>query len=109
MPLARWIARCAALSAALALSGCPSLTVGPTPSIDRAANLEQSGDLAGAARVYEGLAAQNSGADRNGYLLRAAGAWLRARRIIGELRKRFGEFARPQEELDYIERLLKDY
>ena len=33
----------------------------------------------------------------------------RARRIIEELRKRFGDFARPQEELDYIQRLLKDY
>jgi hypothetical protein len=25
------------------------------------------------------------------------------------LRKRFGDLARPQEELDYIERLLKGY
>jgi uncharacterized protein (TIGR02302 family) len=33
----------------------------------------------------------------------------RARRIIEELRKRFGDFARPQEELDYIERLLKNF
>ena len=33
----------------------------------------------------------------------------RARRIIEELRRRFGDFLRPQEELDYIERLLKDY
>jgi uncharacterized protein (TIGR02302 family) len=33
----------------------------------------------------------------------------RARRIIEELRKRFGDFIRPQEELDYIERLLKGY
>jgi hypothetical protein len=33
----------------------------------------------------------------------------RARRIIDELRKRFGDMGRPQEELDYIERLLKDY
>jgi len=33
----------------------------------------------------------------------------RARRIIEELRKRFGDFARSQEELDYIERLLKNY
>jgi uncharacterized protein (TIGR02302 family) len=33
----------------------------------------------------------------------------RARRIIEELRKRFGEMGRSQEELDYIERLLKDY
>ncbi len=33
----------------------------------------------------------------------------RARRIIDELRKRYGDLARPQEELDYIERLLKGY
>jgi hypothetical protein len=33
----------------------------------------------------------------------------RARRIIEELRKRFGESFRPQLELDYIERLLKDF
>ncbi len=33
----------------------------------------------------------------------------RARRIIEELRKRYGEIGRPQEELDYIERLLKNY
>jgi uncharacterized protein (TIGR02302 family) len=33
----------------------------------------------------------------------------RARRIIEELRKRFGQFTRPQEELDYLQRLLKDY
>ena len=33
----------------------------------------------------------------------------RARRILEELRKRFGESARPRLELDYIERLLKDF
>ena len=33
----------------------------------------------------------------------------RARRIIEELRRRFGDVGRAQEELDYIERLLKDY
>ncbi len=33
----------------------------------------------------------------------------RARRILEELRKRFGESERPQLELDYIERLLKDF
>jgi uncharacterized protein (TIGR02302 family) len=33
----------------------------------------------------------------------------RARRIIEELRRRFGEAFRPQLELEYIERLLKDY
>jgi uncharacterized protein (TIGR02302 family) len=33
----------------------------------------------------------------------------RARRILEELRRRFGEAFRPQLELEYIERLLKDY
>jgi len=33
----------------------------------------------------------------------------RARRILEELRKRYGESYRPQTELDYIERLLKDF
>ena len=33
----------------------------------------------------------------------------RARRILEELRKRFGENFRPQLELDYIERLLQDF
>ena len=81
MPLTRWITRCAALAAAFALSGCPSLTtVSPPPSADRAASLEQSGDPAGAARVYEALAGQNSGASRNAYLLRAAHDFLSAHR-----------------------------
>ena len=33
----------------------------------------------------------------------------RARRILEELRKRYGESYRPQIELDYIERLLKGF
>ena len=33
----------------------------------------------------------------------------RARRILEELRRRLADPARPQLELDYIERLLKDY
>jgi hypothetical protein len=33
----------------------------------------------------------------------------RARRILEELRRRLGDPNRPQIELDYIERLLKDY
>jgi uncharacterized protein (TIGR02302 family) len=33
----------------------------------------------------------------------------RARRILEELRRRFGETTRPQLELDYLERLLKDF
>jgi hypothetical protein len=33
----------------------------------------------------------------------------RVRRILDELRRRLGDPNRPQIELDYIERLLKDY
>ena len=33
----------------------------------------------------------------------------RVRRILEELRRRLGDVSRPQLELDYIERLLKDY
>jgi outer membrane PBP1 activator LpoA protein len=77
----RLLSCCAVLAAAVALSGCPSLTVAPPASVDRAASLEQSGDNAGAARMYEALAAQNSGAERNAYLLRAARAWLNAGRV----------------------------
>jgi len=33
----------------------------------------------------------------------------RARRILEELRKRYGEGNRPQLELDYIERLLQGF
>ena len=33
----------------------------------------------------------------------------RARRILEELRRRFADPLRPQLELDYIERLLRDY
>ena len=69
-------------AAALALAGCPSLTerAGLPPSVDRAEVLERSGDPAGAARVYEELAAANTGADRNDLLLRAARAWMGAHR-----------------------------
>jgi outer membrane PBP1 activator LpoA protein len=64
----------------LALSGCPSLTerTGLPPSVDRATQLEGAGDTAGAARVYEELAAHNSGAERNGFLLDAARDYLHA-------------------------------
>ncbi|MGH6677020.1 MAG: DUF4175 family protein, partial [Xanthobacteraceae bacterium] len=33
----------------------------------------------------------------------------RARRIIEELRKRYSDMKRPQQELDYLDRLLKNY
>jgi outer membrane PBP1 activator LpoA protein len=80
---AHWLFRLpVALLATCLLSACPSLAErgGPPPSVDRAAALEAQGDAAGAARVYEDLAGQNTGADRNGYLLHAARAYLAASR-----------------------------
>jgi outer membrane PBP1 activator LpoA protein len=70
------------LPLALALGGCPSLSerAGPPPSVERAEQLEQGGDLAGAAHVYEALAEHNSGTERNGLLLSAARDYLDAHR-----------------------------
>jgi len=70
------------LTLALARGGCPSLSerAGPPPSVERAAQLEQQGDLPGAAHVYETLAEQNSGTDRNELLLSAARDYLDAHR-----------------------------
>jgi len=90
---ARPLVRFALLAlAAAALAGCPSLTerAGLPPSVDRAQELERSGDSAGAARVYEQLAAQNSGTDRTALLLHAARDYLiaqrtdEAARLLGE-------------------------
>ena len=79
MSTVRWIS---ALLAVLVLASCTSL--GPTseapPSIDRARALDSSGDYAGAARIYEALAAQNSGTEQNALLLQAALDHLRARK-----------------------------
>ncbi|HEU4626025.1 MAG TPA: penicillin-binding protein activator [Steroidobacteraceae bacterium] len=79
----RWVGRgLAVLAATLLLTGCPSLgpREGPPPSQDRARNLERTGDYAGAAAVYERLAAQNTGTEQNAYWLLAARDYLRARR-----------------------------
>jgi outer membrane PBP1 activator LpoA protein len=79
----RWIVRFAVLAAAtLALNACRSLTEneGIPPSVDRAEIFARQGDQAGAARVYEELAAQNSGADHNAFIFDAARAYLLARR-----------------------------
>ena len=81
MPAVRRIPRLALIVAAAGvLCGCPSLSqrAEAPPSLDRAAALDSSGDHAGAARMYEALAAQNQGAARNDYLLRAAHAYLAA-------------------------------
>jgi len=68
------------LLAAAVLAGCPSLTerAGLPPSVDRAEALERGADQAGAARVFEDLAAQNSGTERTGFQLRAVRDYLAA-------------------------------
>jgi outer membrane PBP1 activator LpoA protein len=70
------------LLAMLALASCTSLgpAAEPPPSIDRARTLERAGDYAGAARVYEALAEQNTGTERNALLLQAVLGHLRARK-----------------------------
>jgi outer membrane PBP1 activator LpoA protein len=77
MSIVRWIS---ALLAALVLASCTSLGPGSEPpaSLDRARAPDSSGDYAAAARVYEALAAQNSGTQQNGFLLQAALEHLRA-------------------------------
>jgi uncharacterized protein len=83
MHLARWIVRLLVVAAAaFALTGCQSLSprAESPPSLDNADALARQGDLMGAAHMYEALAGQNSGTDRNEYLFRAARSFLAARR-----------------------------
>jgi uncharacterized protein len=66
----------------LLITSCTSLgpAAAPPASVDRARSLDRAGDFAGAARVYEALAAQNSGTEQNAFLLQAALEHLRARK-----------------------------
>jgi outer membrane PBP1 activator LpoA protein len=83
MHLERWISRLVVVAAAaFALTGCPSLSprAEAPPSLDTADALARQGDQIGAAHMYEALATQNSGTDRNEYLFRAARAYLTAHR-----------------------------
>src|SRR5215471_2729200 len=83
MHSARWISRLLVVAVAgWALTGCPSLSprAESPPSIDNADALARSGDLMGAGHMYEALAGENSGSDRNEYLFRAARAYLSAHR-----------------------------
>jgi uncharacterized protein len=78
---ARWTVSLAALAAVTSvLAGCVSVPSGPAPSAARAAALARQGDQTGAAQMYETLANQSSGAQRNDFALQAAQAYLAARR-----------------------------
>jgi len=78
---ARWTVSLAALAAAtLVLAGCVSVPAGPAPSAEQAATLARQGNPAGAAQMYEALANQSSGPQRNDFALQAAEAYLAAQR-----------------------------
>jgi len=78
---ARWTVSLAALAAVtLVLAGCASVPRGPAPSAEQAAMLARQGNPGGAAQMYEELAQETTGAQRNGYALQAAQAYLAARR-----------------------------
>ncbi|HKT71453.1 MAG TPA: penicillin-binding protein activator [Steroidobacteraceae bacterium] len=81
--VSRIVGLTALAAAALGLAGCPSLSqhAEMPPSVDTAEGLARRGDQAGAAQMYEALAGQNSGTDRNEYSLRAARAYLAAHRV----------------------------
>lgn len=78
----RPLAVLAVVAMALLLAGCPGSGVRrpPSVSVDRAEQLKNGGDYAGAAAVYEKLAAQTTGSDSAEFLLRAARAWFAAGR-----------------------------
>ncbi|HNR23049.1 MAG TPA: penicillin-binding protein activator [Steroidobacteraceae bacterium] len=70
-----------ALLLATALTACTSIgpASGPVPTLERAEQSAQQGRHAEAARIYEALAAERSGAAAIDMQLRAARAWLDAR------------------------------
>jgi outer membrane PBP1 activator LpoA protein len=66
---------------AVVLTGCPATPRrGGPPNVDRAEELIRAGDHAGAASLYERLAAETTGSDSAEFRLRAARAWLAAGR-----------------------------
>jgi len=69
------------LIAATLLAACTSIGPGsgPVPTVERAEQSAQQGQHAQAARTYEALAAERSGAAASDMQLRAARAWLDAR------------------------------
>src|SRR6185312_13352729 len=78
---ARWTVSLAALAAVtLVLGGCAGVPRGPAPSAAQAVMLARQGNQVGAAQMYEELANESRGAQRNGFALQAAETYLAARR-----------------------------
>lgn len=77
----RWTVGLAALAAVtLVLAGCVSVPQGPAPSAEQAATLARQGNQLAAAQMYEALANENRGAQRNDFAIQAATGYLAARR-----------------------------
>ena len=70
----------AVLTTALLLSGCPTTPRAGSTPVDRADAATRAGDHAGAAALYERLAAETTGSDSVEFRLRAARSWLAAGR-----------------------------
>src|SRR5262245_55414892 len=64
----------------LLLAGCPTTPTTGRTTVDRADAATRAGDHAGAAALYEKLAAETTGSDSVEFRLRAARAWLAANR-----------------------------
>src|SRR5215472_839189 len=78
---ARWTVSLAALAAVtLVLAGCAAVPSGPAPSAEQAAMLARQGNQAGAAQMYEALADQSRGTQRNDFAIQAAQGYLAAQR-----------------------------
>ena len=89
---------------AQAMQQQPGMGPGPGQAGRQQGRAQQDTDPAGRQR-------RNQGRDPDDASVKVPGEIdvQRARRILDELRRRFADPARPQIELDYIERLLKDF
>jgi outer membrane PBP1 activator LpoA protein len=104
----RWTVSLAALAAVtLVLAGCAGVPRGPAPSAGQAAMLARQGNPAGAARMYEALAHRSRGEQRNRFALRAAQAYLAARRPEDAARA-LGLLAQPLNAADTFGRALDE-
>jgi uncharacterized protein len=76
----RTVSLAALAAVTLVLAGCAGVPRGPAPTAEQAALLARQGNQAGAAQMYEALADESSGAQRNDFAIQAAESYLAAQR-----------------------------
>jgi uncharacterized protein len=98
-----------AVAATFVLAGCPGAgpRQAPPPSIERAETLLRQGSAVEAARIFEAVAAQRTGDERNDLLLRATRAWLSAGRANDAARTLEALTAPTAEPQAFEQRLLR--